>query len=152
MSNGIYKVTEIINESFRAEGFRTITWGELQEKDLNKQNIFPLINITLLNRVFRPSTETITVSLFFFDIVYKGKPLDPRTTKNEMSSVDNTEDIFQDLGYRINRAWNGLKLDTNLVAELPDTLTITAHYELAQNGLAAYDCSFEITLQGGDVC
>ena len=145
--NGLYLVTRLLNEKFRAAGFNTIHFTDINEEDLQKQSIFPLMHITLSNRTFADSYEIVTCSIVWADIIYDGKPLDSRTVPDVMSNVTNVEDIFHDLGYRINGAWQKLKRDLDQSIELPETLSINAKYAQGQNKLAVYDAQFEITIQ-----
>lgn len=150
--SGVYLVTRLLNEKFRAEGFNTITFGEPPNIDLAKQSVYPMMHITLVNRSMSYASEVVTCELIFADSVYEGKPLDSRTVNNQMSNVSNTEDIFHDLGYRINRAYQAFYKDLNTIMQVPDSITINADYRMLQNKLAIYEATFEITILGGDVC
>ena len=41
MSEGIYKADELLINALKAEGFNTVTFGDISEADLNKQRIYP---------------------------------------------------------------------------------------------------------------
>jgi hypothetical protein len=142
----------MLNEAFRAEGFKTITFGDPSEVDLNKQNIFPLMHITLEGIDFTSATQTVNIAFAWLDLIYEGKPLDQRSVPDEMSNVSNTEDIFHDLAYRVNRGWLRFVKMNNRAISVEPTLSIDAFYAKGQNKLAGYEASVGFMIEGGDIC
>lgn len=150
-SNGLYYVTKLLQDEFKSKGFNTITFGDPSQVDLNKQNIYPLMHMTLQNRTIGEQAEVFTINIVWLDILYFSKDQDQRTVTDTMSQTDNTEDVLHDLGFRINQGWRSLKRnDTS--NELPVDINIQAFYAKGQNRLAGYEAQLLITIVNPDLC
>jgi len=67
---GFYNLTDKLKEALLAEPFvNTVTFGSLDDIDLNKQTIFPLSHIIVNNTTVGSKTLTFNVSILSMDIV-----------------------------------------------------------------------------------
>ena len=91
MTKGYYYVINTLKDYLKATPFiNTITVGDLNEVDLNKQTIFPLSHIIVNNASIGETTMTLNVSILFMDLVDLSKDLE--TSKWE--SNDNEQDVL----------------------------------------------------------
>ena len=104
MDLGVYGVNKVFNDALRGEGFKHISFGDVSEKDLNKQSIFPLAHLTLLSNRLTPAVNFYTYEIYILDVVDVNTN-NPRESKNELSLTTNIEDVFHDLSFKFNRAW-----------------------------------------------
>jgi len=78
---GFYNVTKQIKEALEAEPFvNTVTFGSIDDVDLNKQTIFPLSHITVNNTTVGSKTLTFNISILSMDIV---KPIFKSSLKED---------------------------------------------------------------------
>lgn len=150
-STGIYRVNELLHDALKAEGFVTVTFGTESEKDLSKQNIFPYAHLTLTSRDISSSIDTITYEIAILDVVDEGND-DPRESLNQFGLTNNIEDVFHDLGYKFNRAYQTFRKDTMNIVDVPDTLSMTPGYAEVQNKLAGYLITLAITIPNTGTC
>ena len=67
---GFYNVTEKIKETLIAEPFvNTVSFGSLDDIDLNKSTIFPLSHVIVNNTSVGSNTLTFNISVLAMDIV-----------------------------------------------------------------------------------
>ena len=67
---GFYNVTKQIKEALEAEPFvNTVTFGSIDDVDLNKTTIFPLSHIIVNNTTVGSKTLTFNISILSMDIV-----------------------------------------------------------------------------------
>ena len=67
---GFYNVTDKLKDALIAEPFvNTVTFGSIDDVDLNKQTIFPLSHITVNNTIVGTKTLTFNISILSMDIV-----------------------------------------------------------------------------------
>ena len=151
MSEGIYKADELLINALKAEGFNTVTFGDISEADLNKQRIYPLCHITLLNTILSNSIETISYSLHILDLVDVNN-LNPREVENAFGLTSNIEDVFHGLSHRFNRAYHTWRTDTTNTVEVSETVTLDAGFAELQNKLAGYTCTIDMTLPIAGKC
>ena len=67
---GFYQVTDKLKTLLNAEPFvNTVTYGSIDDVDLDKQSIFPLSHIIVNNAVVGTKTTTFSISVLAMDIV-----------------------------------------------------------------------------------
>ena len=67
---GFYNVTDKLKDALIAEPFvNTVTFGSLDDVDLNKQTIFPLSHIIVNNTTVGTKTLTFNISILSMDFV-----------------------------------------------------------------------------------
>lgn len=72
--NTLYKITEKLNTELTNNVLiNTVTYGDIQDVDLDKQTIFPLAHVTLGDATIGDSTLDLTVNIMFIDIVDESK-------------------------------------------------------------------------------
>jgi|LGOV01.1.fsa_nt_gb hypothetical protein len=147
----IYKADQLLVAALKAEGFQTVTFGTVSETDLKKQSIFPLCHVTLVSNSFTNSITTITYDITILDVVDVNS-LDPREMQNDFGLTSNIEDVFHDLAFKFNRAYQTFRKDTASIIEVPDNVSLDAGYAEMQNKLAGYRLSLPITLANSGLC
>lgn len=71
---GFYKVTDKIKDTLIDEPFvNTVTYGSIDDVDLNKQTIYPLSHIMVNSCTVGTSTLTFNMSILSMDIVDESK-------------------------------------------------------------------------------
>lgn len=71
---GFYNVTKKIKDALNAEPFvNTVSFGSLDDVDLNKQTIFPLSHIIVNNCNVETNTMIFNISVLAMDIVDESK-------------------------------------------------------------------------------
>ena len=88
---GFYNVTEKIKETLIAEPFvNTVSFGSLDDIDLNKSTIFPLSHVIVNNTSVGSNTLTFNISVLAMDIV--------DVSKEEVTDLyignDNEQDVL----------------------------------------------------------
>ena len=88
---GFYNVTKKIKDALNAEPFvNTVSYGSLDDVDLNKQTIFPLSHIIVNNCNVVSNTMTFNISILAMDIVDE--------SKDEVTDIfvgnDNEQDVL----------------------------------------------------------
>ena len=97
---GFYNVTKKIKDALNAEPFvNTVSYGSLDDVDLNKQTIFPLSHIIVNNCNVVSNTMTFNISILAMDIVDE--------SKDEVTDIfvgnDNEQDVLNTQLEVINR-------------------------------------------------
>ena len=88
---GFYNLTDKLKEALLAEPFvNTVTFGSLDDIDLNKQTIFPLSHIIVNNTTVGSKTLTFNVSILSMDIVDISK----EATTDIFVGNDNEQDVL----------------------------------------------------------
>jgi hypothetical protein len=151
MEYGVYRIDKILTDALKGAGFKRVTFGDVSEKDLQKQTIFPFAHLTLLTNQQTRSIETFTYEIAILDIVDVNSN-DPRESKNELSLTSNVEDVFHDLGFKWNKAWQTVVTTANNQIQLPESITLNAGYAEVQNKLAGYTINLSITIPNSGVC
>lgn len=151
MDYGVYRVDKILTDALKGEGFNTVTFGDNNEADIQKQNIYPYAHLTLTSNVQTTQIETFTYEITILDLV-DSNSFDPRDSKNQLSLTTNVEDVFHDLSYKWNRAWQTVKKTANNQIQFPDSVTLNAGYAELQNKLAGYTITLEITIPNLGIC
>ena len=88
---GFYDITTKIKETLESEPFvNTVTYGNIDDVDLNKQNIFSLSHIVVNNTNIDDKVINFSISVLFMDIVDESKKV--RTSK--FLGNDNEQDVL----------------------------------------------------------
>lgn len=88
---GFYNVTDKIKDTLNAEPFvNTVTYGSLDDIDLNKQTIFPLSHIIVNNCNVAGNTLTFNISVLAMDVVDESK----KETADDFVGNDNEQDVL----------------------------------------------------------
>lgn len=88
---GFYNILKEIKNTLSIEPFvNTITYGNIDDVDLNKQNIFPLSHIIVNNTTIQERTLTFNISVLAMDIVDVSK----EKTEDIFIGNDNEQDVL----------------------------------------------------------
>jgi len=88
---GFYNITDKIKDTLNAEPFvNTVTYGSLDDVDLNKQTIFPLSHIIVNNCSVANNTLTFNISVLAMDVVDESKA----EVTDDFVGNDNEQDVL----------------------------------------------------------
>lgn len=88
---GFYNITDKIKDTLAAEPFvNTVTYGSLDDVDLNKQTIFPLSHIIVNNCSVANNTLTFNISVLAMDVVDESK----EEVEDDFVGNDNEQDVL----------------------------------------------------------
>jgi hypothetical protein len=95
-----YSAVKYIADQLRAAGFNTVTFGEIDEVDLQRESIFPLAHIVPESCGIAQQPFTYTFTIIALDTVFFPKG----DIKNEIEpffGMDNTQDVLADIHFRL---------------------------------------------------
>ena len=88
---GFYNITDKIKDALNAEPFvNTVTYGSLDDVDLNKQTIFPLSHLIVNNCTVGTNTLTFNISILAMDVVDESK----EEVTDDFIGNDNEQDVL----------------------------------------------------------
>ena len=143
---GFYNVTDKLKDTLLAEPFvNTVTFGSLDDVDLNKQTIFPLSHITVNNTTVGTKTLTFNISILSMDIV--------DISKDEVEDVftgnDNEQDVLNTQLALQTRIINTLQrgdLYTDLY-QVQGDVSCEPFVDRFENKLAGWAATFDVVVQ-----
>ena len=143
---GFYNVTDKLKDALIAEPFvNTVTFGSIDDVDLNKQTIFPLSHITVNNTIVGTKTLTFNISILSMDIV--------DVSKDEVTDIfvgnDNEQDVLNTQLALQTRVINTLQrgdLYTDLY-QIEGDVTCEPFVDRFENKLAGWAATFDVVVQ-----
>ena len=143
---GFYNVTKKIKDALNAEPFvNTVSYGSLDDVDLNKQTIFPLSHIIVNNCNVASNTMTFNISILAMDIVDE--------SKDEVIDIfvgnDNEQDVLNTQLEVINRVISILQrgdLYTDLF-QVDGAVGCEPFVDRFENKLAGWAATFDVIVQ-----
>lgn len=143
---GFYNVTKKIKDALNAEPFvNTVSYGSLDDVDLNKQTIFPLSHIIVNNCNVASNTMTFNISILAMDIVDE--------SKDEVTDIfvgnDNEQDVLNTQLEVINRVVAILQrgdLYTDLF-QVDGAVGCEPFVDRFENKLAGWAATFDVLVQ-----
>tara|TARA_R110001606_G_scaffold287954_1_gene436113 strand:- start:182 stop:640 length:459 start_codon:yes stop_codon:yes gene_type:complete len=143
---GFYNVTEQLKTALAAEPFvNTVTFGSLDDVDLNKQTIFPLSHIIVNNTTVGTKTLTFNISILSMDIVDISKA----ATTDIFVGNDNEQDVLNTQLGLLTRIINILQrgdLYTNLY-QIEGDVNCEPFVDRFENKLAGWTATFDVVVQ-----
>ncbi len=143
---GFYNVTEQLKTALAAEPFvNTVTFGSLDDVDLNKQTIFPLSHIIVNNTTVGTKTLTFNISILSMDIVDISKA----ETTDIFVGNDNEQDVLNTQLGLLTRIINILQrgdLYTNLY-QVQGDVSCEPFVDRFENKLAGWSATFDVVVQ-----
>ena len=143
---GFYNVTEQLKTALAAEPFvNTVTFGSLDDVDLNKQTIFPLSHIIVNNTTVGTKTLTFNISILSMDIVDISKAATP----DIFVGNDNEQDVLNTQLGLLTRIINTLQrgdLYTNLY-QIEGDVNCEPFVDRFENKLAGWSATFDVVVQ-----
>ena len=138
-----YKVIDSIQTVVDAEPFNnTVTFGDISEIDLKKQNLFPLAHVMVNNMNIEQQHVSFNVTLFLMDLVDVSK--EPDTTL--FLGNDNTQDVLNTQAALATRVIRVLQ-KSNLYKqdfEILGTANCEPFTERFDNALAGWAVTFDV--------
>jgi|TARA_Y100000385_G_C12520828_1_gene395328 hypothetical protein len=143
---GFYNVTDKIKDTLNAEPFvNTVSYGSLDDVDLNKQTIFPLSHIIVNNCNVLNNTLTFNISVLAMDIVDE--------SKDEVTDIfvgnDNEQDVLNTQLAIVNRLIAILQrgdLYTDLF-QIEGAVGCEPFVDRFENKLAGWVATFDVIVQ-----
>ena len=143
---GFYNLTDKLKDTLIAEPFvNTVTFGSLDDVDLNKQTIFPLSHIIVNNTTVGTKTLTFNVTILSMDIV--------DISKDEVTDIfvgnDNEQDVLNTQLALQTRVINILQrgdLYTDLY-QVQGDVTCEPFVDRFENKLAGWAATFDVVVQ-----
>ena len=143
---GFYNVTEQLKTALAAEPFvNTVTFGSLDDVDLNKQTIFPLSHIIVNNTTVGTKTLTFNISILAMDIVDISK----EATTDIFVGNDNEQDVLNTQLGLLTRIINILQrgdLYTELY-QVQGDVSCEPFVDRFENKLAGWAATFDVLVQ-----
>ena len=145
---GFYNITTKIKETLALDDFvNTVTYGDIFEIDLNKQDIFPLSHFIVNNATLNGSVWQFNMSLLCMDIVDESK----EDVTDKFLGNDNEQDVLNTQMAVINRLLELLRrgdLHTELY-QLEGSPTIEPFVDRFDNKLAGWTLTFDVLIPNG---
>jgi len=143
---GFYNVTKQIKEALQAEPFvNTVTFGSIDDVDLNKTTIFPLSHVIVNNTTIGTKTLTFNISILSMDVV--------DISKDEVTDIfvgnDNEQDVLNTQLAVQTRIINLLQrgdLYTNLY-QIEGDVSCEPFVDRFENKLAGWAATFDVLVQ-----
>ena len=143
---GFYNVTKELKTALAAEPFvNTVTFGSLDDVDLNKQTIFPLSHIIVNNTTVGTKTLTFNISILSMDIVDISK----EATTDIFVGNDNEQDVLNTQLGLLTRIINILQrgdLYTELY-QVQGDVSCEPFVDRFENKLAGWAATFDVVVQ-----
>ena len=143
---GFYNLTDKLKDTLLAEPFvNTVTFGSLDDIDLNKQTIFPLSHITVNNTIVSTNTLTFNVSILSMDIVDISKA----ETTDIFVGNDNEQDVLNTQLDLLTRVINTLQrgdVFTELY-QVEGDVSCEPFVDRFENKLAGWVATFDVIVQ-----
>ena len=143
---GFYDLTQKIKDTLQAEPFvNTVTYGSLDDVDLNKQTIFPLSHIIVNNCNVDSGVLTFNISVLAMDIVDESKL---ETTDNFVGN-DNEQDVLNTQLAILNRLIALLQRGTLYTDkyQVEGTIGCEPFVDRFENKLAGWVATFDVIIQ-----
>ena len=143
---GFYNLTDKLKDALIAEPFvNTVTFGSLDDVDLNKQTTFPLSHIIVNNTTVGTKTLTFNVTILSMDIV--------DISKDEVEDIfvgnDNEQDVLNTQLALQTRVINTLQrgdLYTELY-QVQGDVNCEPFVDRFENKLAGWAATFDVVVQ-----
>lgn len=143
---GFYSVTEKIKETLAAEPFvNTVSFGGIDDVDLNKQNIFPLSHLMVNNVIVQEKTLIFNMSLLSMDIV----DISNDETENIFRGNNDEQDVLNTQLAILTRVASLLKRGDLYVDkyQLQGDMNCEPFVDRFENKLAGWTGTFDVVIQ-----
>ena len=142
---GFYQVTDKLKTLLNAEPFvNTVTYGSIDDVDLDKQSVFPLSHIIVNNAVVGTKTTTFSISILAMDIV--------DISNDEVTSTfvgnDNEQDVLNTQLALLTRVINELQRGDSYTDkyQVEENVTCEPFVDRFENKLAGWTATFSVTV------
>ena len=142
---GFYNVTDKIKTLLEAEPFvNTVTFGSIDDVDLDKQSIFPLSHVIVNNAVVGTKTTSFSISILAMDLV--------DMSNDEVTDVfvgnDNEQDVLNTQLALLTRVINELQRGDSYTDKYQVQADVTCEpfVDRFENKLAGWTATFDVTV------
>tara|TARA_S200002703_G_scaffold129341_1_gene116368 strand:+ start:179 stop:634 length:456 start_codon:yes stop_codon:yes gene_type:complete len=142
---GFYQVTDKLKTLLNAEPFvNTVTYGSIDDIDLDKQSVFPLSHIIVNNAVVGTKTTTFSISILAMDIV--------DISNDEVTSTfvgnDNEQDVLNTQLALLTRVINELQRGDSYTDkyQVEENVTCEPFVDRFENKLAGWTATFSVSV------
>jgi len=156
-ASAFYRVTEKIrNFLLNSPDVKTVTYGDITQIDLNKQDMFPLSHVMVNSAVLEKGVIRFNVSVLAMDVVWQSKT-NPDLTEFDilMYGLDNEQDVLNTqlkVVNLLNESMSRYSMRTDLF-ELVGQGTCEPFHDRFENDLAGWAYSFDVFVKNDiDVC
>ena len=143
---GFYNITDKIKDALNAEPFvNTVTYGSLDDVDLNKQTIFPLSHLIVNNCTVGTNTLTFNISILAMDVVDESK----EEVTDDFVGNDNEQDVLNTQLAVLNRVIAILQRG-DLYSEkyqVEGSVSCEPFVDRFENKLAGWAATFDVVVQ-----
>lgn len=140
---GFYEVTDKLKTLLNAEPFvNTVTYGSIDDVDLDKQSIFPLSHIIVNNAVVGTKTTTFSISVLAMDIV----DISNDEVTDTFVGNDNEQDVLNTQLALLTRVINELQRGDSYTDkyQVESDVTCEPFVDRFENKLAGWTATFSV--------
>ncbi len=140
---GFYQVTDKLKTLLNAEPFvNTVTYGSIDDVDLDKQSIFPLSHIIVNNAVVGTKTTTFSISILAMDIV----DISNDEVTDTFVGNDNEQDVLNTQLALLTRVINELQRGDSYTDkyQVQEDVTCEPFIDRFENKLAGWTATFSV--------
>jgi len=140
---GFYQVTDKLKTLLNAEPFvNTVTYGSIDDVDLDKQSIFPLSHIIVNNAVVGTKTTTFSISILAMDIV----DISNDEVTDTFVGNDNEQDVLNTQLALLTRVINELQRGDSYTDkyQVQEDVTCEPFMDRFENKLAGWTATFSV--------
>lgn len=143
---GFYNVTNKIKTKLQEEPFvNTVSFGSIDDVDLDKQTIFPLAHVIVNNATVGTKTTTFNISILAMDIV----DISNAEVTDKYVGNDNEQDVLNTQLALLTRVLNDLQRG-DLYTEkyqIETDVTCEPFVDRFENKLAGWTATFDVVIQ-----
>ena len=143
---GFYDIIKKIKDTLQAEPFvNTVSIGNIDDVDLNKQSIFPLSHIVINNTTLNEKTINFNISVLFMDIV----DINKAEATDKFIGNDNEHDVLNTqlaVAARLTDLLRRGSLHSDLY-QVEGNVTCEPFVDRFENKLAGWTATYDIIIR-----
>ena len=148
----LYDIIDKLKETGEAlPSIRTITFGNLEDVDIKRQTIFPLIHIVPGTATLNGSTISWSFQIHAMDLIDFNKD-DHNDMDDPFHGTDNMQDVLSDMVQQLSIMVDKIKRGASFgTYEIVGSQTMTPFFDKTGNSLAGYTLSVTINSPSASV-
>jgi hypothetical protein len=148
----LYDIIDKLKETGEAlPSIRTITFGNLEDVDIKRQTIFPLIHIVPGTATLNGSTISWSFQIHAMDLIDFNKD-DLNDMDDPFHGTDNMQDVLSDMVQQLSIMVDKIKRGASFgTYEIVGSQTMTPFFDKTGNSLAGYTLSVTINSPSASV-
>ena len=142
----VYDTTTKIKDQLQAEPFiNTVTFGSLNDVDLDRQSIFPLSHLTINSTSVATNVFRFNMSILVMDIVDISK----EETTDKFTGNDNEQDVLNTTLAVLTRVLNIMQKGDlySQKYQIEDVVSCEPFVDRFENKLAGWAATFDVVVQ-----